>query len=105
MQALSYSCYILGTKEERTVLEKAEEYGCKREKSEPLKADVDVILPTLDVTVGNDFSFEVEFINRSNEDRVVEAYISGNIVYYTGVTSSEFLLRDIAVTIGPRKSE
>lgn len=96
---------ILGTKEERTVLEKAEEYGCKREKSEPPEADVDLVLPTLEATVGDDFTFELEFINRSNEGRVVEAYISGNVVYYTGVTSSEFLLRDSIVRIGPQKSE
>uniref|UniRef100_A0A8C4GQM7 protein-glutamine gamma-glutamyltransferase n=1 Tax=Dicentrarchus labrax TaxID=13489 RepID=A0A8C4GQM7_DICLA len=94
-----------GSKEERTVLEKAEEYGCKREKSNPPEADVDLVLPTLEINMGDDFELSLEFINRSDQRRVVEAYISGSVVYYTGVTSSEFLFRDPTVTIGPKKSE
>lgn len=68
-------------------------------------ADVDLILPTLEVSVGNDFELNVEFKNQSDERRTVDTYISGTIVYYTGVTSSEFLFRNPTVTIGPRKSE
>nr|XP_046236903.1 coagulation factor XIII A chain [Scatophagus argus] len=93
-----------GSKEERTVLEKAEEYGCKREKSNPSQADVDLVLPTLEVRMGDDFELSLEFINRSDQRRVVDTYISGNVVYYTGVTSSEFLFRNPTVTIGPNKS-
>lgn len=93
-----------GTGEERTVLEKAEEYGCEREKSNPPEADVDLVLPTLEVSVGDDFELTLEFTNRSNQRRVVDLYISGSVVYYTGVTSSEFLFRDPTVTIGPNKS-
>lgn len=95
----------LGSKEERTVLEKAEEYGCKREKSDPPLADVDLVLPTLEINIGNDFELSLEFINRSDQHRTVDAYISGSVVYYTGVTNSEFLFRDPTVTIGPNKSE
>uniref|UniRef100_A0A671W2Y6 protein-glutamine gamma-glutamyltransferase n=1 Tax=Sparus aurata TaxID=8175 RepID=A0A671W2Y6_SPAAU len=94
-----------GSKEERTVLEKAEEFGCQREKSNPPDADVDLVLPTLEVTVGNDFELSLEFINRSDQRRVVDIYISGSVVYYTGVTSTEFLFSDPTVTIGPNKSE
>lgn len=93
-----------GTAEERTVLEKAEEYGCEREKSNPPEADVDLVLPTLEVSVGDDFELNLEFTNRSNQRRIVEIYVSGSVVYYTGVTSSEFLFRDPIVTIGPNKS-
>ncbi|XP_068163890.1 coagulation factor XIII A chain [Antennarius striatus] len=92
-----------GTKEERTVLEKAEEYGCKREKSNPPEADVDLVLPSLEVRVGDDFELSLEFVNRSNQRRTVDAYISGSVVYYTGVTSSEFLFRDPTVKIGPNE--
>lgn len=94
-----------GSAEERTVLQKAEEYGCTREKSSPPLADVDLVLPTLEITVGDDFELNLEFINRSDERRTVDAYISGTVVYYTGVTSSEFLFRTPTVTIGPNKSE
>lgn len=96
---------VLGSKEERTVLEKAEEYGCHREKSNPPQGDVDLVLPTLEISVGDDFELSLEFVNRSDERRVVDAYISGSVVYYTGVTSSEFLFRDPTVKIGPNKSE
>ncbi|XP_059211111.1 coagulation factor XIII A chain [Centropristis striata] len=93
-----------GSAEERTVLEKADEFGCKREKSDPPVADVDLVLPTLEVTVGDDFVLSLEFTNRSDQKRTVDAYISGNIVFYTGVTSSEFLFNDPTVTMSPNKS-
>uniref|UniRef100_A0A672FW35 protein-glutamine gamma-glutamyltransferase n=1 Tax=Salarias fasciatus TaxID=181472 RepID=A0A672FW35_SALFA len=94
-----------GTTEERTVLEKAEEYGCHRDKSNPEVADVDLTLPTLEISVGDDFEMNLEFVNRSDERRTVDMYISGTVVYYTGVTTSEFLFRDPTVEIGPNKSE
>ncbi|CAB1451422.1 unnamed protein product [Pleuronectes platessa] len=93
-----------GSAEERTVLEKAEEYGCKREKSEPPEADVDLVLPTMEISVGDDFELSLEFVNRSDQRRTVDAYISGNVVYYTGVTSSEFLFRTPSVTIEPNST-
>ncbi|XP_041635652.1 coagulation factor XIII A chain [Cheilinus undulatus] len=93
-----------GSTEERTVLEKAEEYGCKREKSELPPADVDLVLPTVGVSIGEDFTLSLEFINHSDERRVVDTYISGNVVYYTGVTSTEFLFENPTVKIGPNQS-
>lgn len=93
-----------GSTEERTVLEKAEEYGCKREKSNPLVGDVDLVLPTLEIGVGDDFKLDVEFINRSGQQRTVEAYISGSMVYYTGVSSNDFLFKTPTVRIQPQKT-
>lgn len=93
-----------GSTEERTVLEKAEEYGCQRDKTDLPEADVDLVLPTLEVSVGDDFELSLEFVNRSNEQRTVDAYISGSVVYYTGVSSTEFLFNTPSVTIGPNKS-
>lgn len=94
-----------GTQEERTVLEKAEEYGCKREKSNPPLADVDVVLPTLEISVGDDFELDLEFINRSDQRRTVQTYVSGSVVYYTGVSSHEFLFETPTVTVQPQKSK
>ncbi|XP_040887491.1 coagulation factor XIII A chain [Toxotes jaculatrix] len=93
-----------GSTEERTVLEKAEEFGCKREKSNPPLADVDLVLPTLEISVGDNFELSVEFINRSDQKRTVDIYISGSVVYYTGVTSSEFLIITPTVKIEPNKT-
>ncbi|CAJ1085983.1 coagulation factor XIII A chain [Xyrichtys novacula] len=92
-----------GSVEERTVLEKAEEYGCKREKSDPLPADVELVLPSLEVSIGDDFELSLEFINKSDEERNMDIYISGSVVFYTGVTSAEFLFRNPTVTVGPKK--
>ncbi|XP_023143601.2 coagulation factor XIII A chain [Amphiprion ocellaris] len=93
-----------GSTEERTALEKAEEYGCKREKSDPALADVDLVLPTLEISIGDDFELNLEFINRSDEQRTADVYINGSVVYYTGVTSSEFLFRTPTVNLGPQKT-
>lgn len=66
---------------------------------------MDLVLPNLEVNIGEDFELNLEFINRSDQRRTIDVYISGSVVYYTGVTSSEFLFRDPTVTIGPSKSE
>lgn len=93
-----------GSTEEQTVLEKAEEYGCKRDKSDLPVADVDLVLPTMEISVGDDFELSLEFVNRSNQQRTVDTYISGSVVYYTGVNKHEFLLRDPTVKISPNTS-
>lgn len=95
----------LGSKEERTVLEKAEEFGCPREKADLPAGDVDLVLPILELSVGDSFELSLEFVNRSGQRRTVDAYISGSVVYYTGVTSSEFLFKNPTVTIAPNNSE
>ncbi|XP_038126333.1 coagulation factor XIII A chain [Cyprinodon tularosa] len=93
-----------GSPEERTVLAKAEEFGCRREKSSPPEADVEVVLPNLEISVGDDLELSVEFSNCSDQKRTVEAYVSGNVVYYTGVSSNEFLFKTPTVTIQAKKS-
>ncbi|XP_061816545.1 coagulation factor XIII A chain isoform X1 [Nerophis lumbriciformis] len=93
-----------GSAEERTVLEKAEMYSCLRETSNPPIADVDLLLSNLEVSLGNDFQLSLEFVNRSNHRRTVEAYISGSVIYYTGVTSSEFLFTTPTIKIGSGQS-
>uniref|UniRef100_A0A665URP9 protein-glutamine gamma-glutamyltransferase n=1 Tax=Echeneis naucrates TaxID=173247 RepID=A0A665URP9_ECHNA len=94
-----------GSAEERTVLEKAEEYGCSRDKSDFPVGDVDVILPSLEISMGESFNLTTEFINRSDKKRTVNVYVSGSVVYYTGVISSEFLFETPTVKIGPNKSQ
>lgn len=66
---------------------------------------MDLVLPNLEVNMGEDFELNLEFINRGDQRRVIDIYISGSVVYYTGVTSSEFLFRNPTVTVGPGKSE
>uniref|UniRef100_A0A8C8EMY4 protein-glutamine gamma-glutamyltransferase n=1 Tax=Oncorhynchus tshawytscha TaxID=74940 RepID=A0A8C8EMY4_ONCTS len=94
-----------GSPEERTVVEKAEEYGCHREKATPPEADVELDMPLMEVRVGDDFELKLEFNNTSDQARTVDVYVSGNVVYYTGVTSSEFLFKTPRVILDPKKAE
>lgn len=85
------------------MLEKAEEYGCHREKATPPEADVELDMPLMEVRVGDDFELKLEFNNTSDQARTVDVYVSGNVVYYTGVTSSEFLFKTPRVILDPKK--
>ncbi|KAJ8007947.1 hypothetical protein DPEC_G00099470 [Dallia pectoralis] len=93
-----------GSPEERTVLEKAEEYGSEREKASPPKGDVELVMSLVEVLVGDSFELKLQFNNTSNQTRSVDMYVNGNVVYYTGVTSSEFLFKSPEVTLGPKKA-
>uniref|UniRef100_A0A3P8XEH1 protein-glutamine gamma-glutamyltransferase n=2 Tax=Esox lucius TaxID=8010 RepID=A0A3P8XEH1_ESOLU len=93
-----------GSPEERTVLEKAEEYGSEREKASPPKGDVELVMPLVEVRVGDSFELKLVLDNASDQARSVDMYVSGNVVYYTGVTSSEFLFKSPEMTLGPKKA-
>ncbi|XP_061664425.1 coagulation factor XIII A chain isoform X2 [Syngnathoides biaculeatus] len=90
-----------GSAEERTVLEKAEAYSCGREKSVLPRGDVDLVLSDPEVGLGDDFELKLNFVNRGGGRRTVEVYVSGTVIYYTGLMSSEFLFTTPSVEIGP----
>ncbi|XP_017328082.1 coagulation factor XIII A chain [Ictalurus punctatus] len=94
-----------GTAEERRVLEKAEEFGCQREKASVPQADVEVEILPLEVQRGDDFHLELQFTNHSSQRRVVDIYISGNVVYYTGVPSAEIIFETPVVKLEPQQSK
>ncbi|XP_062372725.1 coagulation factor XIII A chain [Sardina pilchardus] len=91
-----------GSAEERTVLEKAELYGCQRQRVDPPPADVELILPALEVRVGDDFALTVELRNHSGEQRTLDLYVSGSVVYYTGVPSTEVIFKRPTLTAEPQ---
>ncbi|XP_051927310.1 coagulation factor XIII A chain, partial [Hippocampus zosterae] len=90
-----------GSAEERTVLEKAEAYSCKREKADLPPGDVDLVLLDVRAGVGDDFDLTLKFVNGSGARRTLEAYVSGSVVYYTGLVSSEFLFATPSVQMEP----
>lgn len=94
-----------GTPEERTVLEKAEEFGCQREKSSLSKGDVDVEILSLDVRVGENFNVTLQFNNHSDQRRTVDMYIIGTVVYYTGVPGAEVVFNTPKVKLEPQQSK
>uniref|UniRef100_A0AAY4CDG8 protein-glutamine gamma-glutamyltransferase n=1 Tax=Denticeps clupeoides TaxID=299321 RepID=A0AAY4CDG8_9TELE len=59
-----------GSAEERTVLEKAEEYGVRRQDVTPPVADVALDIPSLEVKVGAGFDLALDFRNSSGQRRV-----------------------------------
>uniref|UniRef100_A0A673LJD6 protein-glutamine gamma-glutamyltransferase n=1 Tax=Sinocyclocheilus rhinocerous TaxID=307959 RepID=A0A673LJD6_9TELE len=79
--------------EERRVLEKAEEFGCQREKASLPQSDVEVEIPTLDVRVGDNFDVTLQFKNHSDQRRTADVYVTGTVVYYTGVPSAEVVFK------------
>ncbi|XP_041925039.1 coagulation factor XIII A chain [Alosa sapidissima] len=91
-----------GSAEERTVLEKAELYGCQRQRVDPPPADVELILPAVEVRVGDDFAVTVELKNLSGKSRTLDLYVSGSVVYYTGVPSSEVIFKRHTLTVEPK---
>ncbi|XP_051555128.1 coagulation factor XIII A chain-like [Myxocyprinus asiaticus] len=90
-----------GSPEERRVLEKAEEFGCQREKASLPEDDVDVEIPSQEVLVGDTFDLIVQFNNRSDKRRTVNAYITGSVVYYTGVSRAEVVFKTQKVKLEP----
>ncbi|KAI4886316.1 hypothetical protein NFI96_016736 [Prochilodus magdalenae] len=93
-----------GSQEERRVLEKAEEYGCQREKASLPEGDVTVEIPALEVQLGDDFELVLEFTNSSSQQRTVNIHIYGSVVYYTGVPSAEIMLETPKVDLKPQQS-
>lgn len=92
-----------GSDEERTVLEKAEKYGCQSQRVEAPPPDVELILPPLEVTMGDDFELTVELKSHSGEHRTVNLYVNGSVVFYTGVPSTEFIFRQLSLSVAPHR--
>ncbi|XP_043920796.1 coagulation factor XIII A chain [Protopterus annectens] len=81
-----------GSEEEAIALKAALMYGTKKETSIP-QASKDCTLQVVvdsKVPFGSDFNIKMDFGNNSRQTLNIKAYVSGNIVYYTGVTKREF---------------
>ncbi|XP_026882133.2 coagulation factor XIII A chain [Electrophorus electricus] len=94
-----------GSAEERLVLEKAEELGCQREKASLRPVDIDVEILAQEVQLGETFDLELQFTNHSAQQHVVDIYISGTVVYYTGVPSAEVVFQTPTVKLDPKQSK
>ncbi|XP_051575476.1 coagulation factor XIII A chain-like [Myxocyprinus asiaticus] len=101
LEVLALSCKCCRSEEERQVLEKAKEFGCQREKASPPKCDVDVEILSQEVRVGDTFNLTVQFNKHSDQCRTVNMYISGSVVYYTGVSSAEVVFESQKVKLEP----
>ncbi|KAK6491887.1 coagulation factor XIII A chain-like [Huso huso] len=91
-----------GTEEERLAVDAAVMYNLKRTQitEQPTVVDMDVRVQE-SVLIGNDFNLTLEFKNRTGQRQTLVIYVNGNIVFYTGVTKTEFMSKSLEFTLGP----
>lgn len=100
---------VTGTEEERLALEAAIMYGVKKE-----FRDEDQFLSGFDTTMefqeheavlGSDFKVTITFKNQSSNRYTVSAYLTGHVVFYTGVQKAEFKNKTLQVVLDPLASK
>ncbi|XP_075684564.1 coagulation factor XIII A chain [Rhinoderma darwinii] len=94
-----------GTEEERLALEAALMYGVKKE-----FRDEEQFLSGFDTTMdlqednaifGSDFKVTLTFKNQSSNRYTASAYLTGHVVFYTGVQKAEFKNKTLQLTLEP----
>ncbi|XP_027710012.1 coagulation factor XIII A chain-like, partial [Vombatus ursinus] len=94
-----------GKEEERLALETALMYGAKKpldtEGIHQFRADIDMDFEVEKAVLGRDFKVTITFRNSTSRRYTATAYLSGNIVFYTGVAKSEFKNQSFDVKVEP----
>nr|XP_025746652.1 coagulation factor XIII A chain [Callorhinus ursinus] len=94
-----------GQEEERLALETALMYGAKKPLNTDglLKSRSDVVMNfgVENAVLGRDFKLTITFQNNSPNRYTLSAYLSGNIVFYTGVSKTEFKKETFEVELEP----
>lgn len=100
------SVSLLGREEERLALETALMYGAKKALSTDStiksKSDVSMNFEVENAVLGKDFKLTISFQNNSPNRYTISAYVSGNIVFYTGVSKAVFKNETFSVVLEPR---
>ncbi|KAM4689607.1 coagulation factor XIII A chain [Discoglossus pictus] len=98
-----------GTEEERLALEAALMYGVKKEirDDDQLQSvpDADMDFQADNAVFGSDFKVTLTFNNKSTNRYTVSAFLSGHVVFYTGVLKAEFKNKELNVTLDPTSSK
>lgn len=98
-----------GCEEERLALEAALMYGVKKENRDELQLltehDTTIDFQEDNAVFGSDFKVILTFKNQSSNLYTVSAYLTGHVVFYTGVLKSEFKNKTIEVTLDPFSSK
>ncbi|KAL8182495.1 UNVERIFIED_CONTAM: hypothetical protein K2H54_057211 [Gekko kuhli] len=96
-----------GTEEERLALDTALMYGVKKDVTHDVmpSAEVDMDFQVEDSTIGSNFKVNITFRNNTQNRYTVKSYLSGNIVFYTGVSKTEFKNHSFDVTLEPAKTQ
>ncbi|XP_061447292.1 coagulation factor XIII A chain [Rhineura floridana] len=96
-----------GTEEERLSLETALMYGVKKPQTQDTVSteEVDMDFSVEDTALGSDVSVNITFRNNTQSRYTATSYLSGNIVFYTGVPKTEFKNHNFNVTLEPMKAQ
>lgn len=79
-------------------------YGIKKVTQDTMEqagTDVDMDFQVENAILGSNFKVTVTFRNNSHTRYTATAHLSGNIVFYTGVTKNEFKSHTFDVTLEP----
>ncbi|XP_063779165.1 coagulation factor XIII A chain [Pseudophryne corroboree] len=94
-----------GTEEERLALEAALMYGVKKEirEEEQLPSSIDTTMEFQEdnAVFGSDFKVTLTFKNQSSNLYTVSAFLTGHVVFYTGVLKAEFKNKKLEVNLDP----
>uniref|UniRef100_A0A8B9IKN8 Coagulation factor XIII A chain n=1 Tax=Anser cygnoides TaxID=8845 RepID=A0A8B9IKN8_ANSCY len=97
-----------GSEEERLALETAVMYGVKKQSTQDAmyqpQKDVEMDFQVQKAVLGSDFKVTITFRNKSRNFYTATTYLSGNIVFYTGVTKNEFKKHSFSVKLEPLMS-
>ncbi|NXO48869.1 F13A factor, partial [Aramus guarauna] len=97
-----------GSEEERLALETAVMYGVKKQTTQDTmyqpQTDVEMEFQAQKAVLGSDFKVTITFRNKSHNYYTATTYLSGNIVFYTGVTKNEFKKHSFKAKLEPSSS-
>eukprot|EP00061_Rhincodon_typus_P017252 g45863.t1 len=97
--------FLIRSQEERMALDTAIQHGVKKEQAVTdvtMDVSLDMHVPE-NVLLGTNFIVDVELQNNSNEKRSMTVFLSGNVVFYTGVPKIEIKKETIKVTVEPNQ--
>lgn len=82
-------------------------YGVKKDIAQDItaNAEVDMDFVVEDAALGSDFSVIITFRNSTQTRCAVTTYLSGHVVFYTGVPKSEFKNHSSDVILEPLQGE
>ncbi|XP_047424368.1 coagulation factor XIII A chain-like [Mugil cephalus] len=92
-----------GSAADNSTMARAEEYGCERDHSRVVEAQVSADIRAEQCHLGDDVNLVVTFHNRGEDSRIVKAHLEGSVVFYTGVTASHFKNQDFTVEVPPQQ--
>ncbi|KAJ8418724.1 hypothetical protein AAFF_G00002230 [Aldrovandia affinis] len=97
--------FIEGTVESDMTVKNAEQYGSKRSGPYAPLTDIKMRVEVSPARLHEGFEVTLHLTNESRYTYIVDIYISGNVVYYTGVHSAQFMFQNLEGTVPAYKTE